>query len=426
MSVRRRRWFTSGQVKTWATRLASEAGKTADDWQQYRDAAQAELTDLLRQARAEDDKALQKLKAFPPREAWVVDYFDQRGARHFETFKRKRDADGYAAKVKIEVISKTHIAPRQTPTVAEAAESWIKRVDAEGRERSTLTQYRQHVDIHIVPRIGTLRLAELAPTRVEAFRDDLLKHLSRPLARKVLTSLKSLLKVAKHSHLAADVSIGADKRDKHEVEVGRDYPSPSEVKRLIAAAPDNRMRALLLTAALTGLRASEIRGLRWKDVDLENRELKVTQRADWYGQIGSPKSRSSRRTVPLDQEVLIPALKAWKIECPPTDSDLAFPTSAGHIQDHNSLLRDLARVMQAAGIVDKTGKPKYAMHALRHFYASWCLNPVDRGGRQLSPKEVQTLMGHSSITMTMDIYGHLFARGTDGAELAAAARALFA
>ena len=62
--------------------------------------------------------------------------------------------------------------------------------------------------------------------------------------------------------------------------------------------------------------------------------------------------------------------------------------------------------------------------ALRHFYASWCINPVDRGGHGLPPKVVQEQLGHASIVMTMDTYGHLFPRGDDASELAAAERTL--
>ena len=107
----------------------------------------------------------------------------------------------------------------------------------------------------------------------------------------MFTSFKSLLKVAKRGNLAADYSIGKDKRSKRKLEAGRDFPTPAEVKRLIDAADkDDKRRALLLAAALTGLRASELRGLRWSDVDLKTGELHVRQRADRYGKIGAPKT----------------------------------------------------------------------------------------------------------------------------------------
>ncbi|MFL5259189.1 MAG: site-specific integrase, partial [Hyphomicrobiales bacterium] len=78
---------------------------------------------------------------------------------------------------------------------------------------------------------------------------------------------------------------------------------------------------------------------------------------------------------------------------------------------------------------DVNGKPilkaKYTgLHALRHFYASWCINRRQDGGLELPAKVVQERMGHSSIMMTLDVYGHLFPRGDDMAELAAAERAL--
>ena len=177
------------------------------------------------------------------KEAWIVDYTDQDGDRHIETFERKKDADARHATVEVDVRQGTHTAPSKSITVAEAAEGWIKRVEAEGRERGTIKQYREHANLHIVPRIGRLKLAHLTPARVEAFRDDLLANLSRPLARKVLTSLKSLLKVAKHAHVAADVSIGRGKRSERKLEVGprhsshrRDQAAHRELPTIAGAA----------------------------------------------------------------------------------------------------------------------------------------------------------------------------------------------
>jgi integrase len=367
------------------------------------------------------------------KEAWIVDYTDQDGDRHIETCERKKDADARHATLKVNVRQGVHTAPSKSVTVAEAAESWIKHVEAEGRERTTVRQYRQHVNLHILPRFGrTTKLAHLTPKKVETFRDELLAgspagdrlSLSRALARKVLTSFKSLLKAAKHAHVAADVSIGKNKRSERKLEVGRDIPTAEEIKRLIdAAKEDTKRRALLLTAALTGLRASELRGLRWADVDLKADEIHVRQRADRYSKIGPPKSASGTRTIPLAPDVLT-ALKKWKLACPKGEADLVFPTSTGQIEHHSNMLRGLAPVMIAAGVVDRKGKPKYALHAFRHFFASWCINPKDRGGRELPAKVVQHLLGHSSIVMTLDRYGHLFPRGDDRAELAKAAQAL--
>ena len=157
------------------------------------------------------------------KESWIVDYVDQGGARHIQTFERKKDADDYHAKVKVDVHKGMHTAPSKSITVAEAGEAWIKRVEAEGRERGTLLQYRQHVSLHIVPRIGRWKLSSLTHQTIEKFRDDLLADTSRPMAKKALTSLKSILRNSKFAHVADDVRIKRDKRDERKLEVGQRY-----------------------------------------------------------------------------------------------------------------------------------------------------------------------------------------------------------
>ena len=382
------------------------------------------------------------------KESWIVDYLLD-GKRHVETFDRKKDAVAREHKVRLDIDKSIHVAASNSKTVAEAAQDWLSQCASNGLERSTIRQYQQHVKHHIAPRLGNVKLAKLTPQIIKGFRNQLIggdddngngngnghgdrvdninSALSRPLARKVLISLKSLLRNAEYSHVAANVKIKSRKRERW-LEEGTDFPQPDEIKRLIEAAKATRQRALLLTAALTGLRASELRGLRWKDVNLDHGTLTVNQRADRFNKIGPPKSEAGTRTISLAPEV-IAALKQWKPACP-TKADargndrLVFPTSTGHFEHHSNMLRGLAPIMIAAGVVDADGKPKYAMHAFRHFFASWCINPKNRGGRELPPKVVQTLMGHSSIVMTLDIYGHLFPNADDREELAQATAAL--
>jgi integrase len=196
-----------------------------------------------------------------------------------------------------------------------------------------------------------------------------------------------------------------------------------------------------MVAIFTGLRASELRGLRWSDVDFKKGELHVHQRADRYHKIGPPKSKAGERTVPIPPQVL-GCLREWKLACPKGQLDLVFPTRIGTVESHpNIILRVLTPTMIAAGVSmikkDRDGKvvhddegkpihlPKYSgLHALRHFFASWCINRKTDGGLELPAKVVQERLGHSTIVMTLDRYGHLFPRGEDTAELAAAERVL--
>jgi integrase len=118
--------------------------------------------------------------------------------------------------------------------------------------------------------------------------------------------------------------------------------------------------------------------------------------------------------------ILANALREWRVACPKGEGGLVFPTGRGNVNHHANILRGLEPIMTAAGITRKDGKPKYALYAFRHFYASWCINRRADGGLELPAKVVQERLGHASIVMTMDTYGHLFPRADDGAELAAA------
>jgi integrase len=215
------------------------------------------------------------------------------------------------------------------------------------------------------------------------------------------------------------------KREKGKLKVGVDIPTRDEIRAIVGAAK-GRWRPFLLTAIFTGLRASELRGLRWEDVDLERRELHVRQRADRFNEFGNPKSLDGERTVPLTP-IVANTLREWKLACPISKHRLVFPTGAGAVESHSNIRkRVLIPTMIAAGVAID-GKAKYTgLHAFRHFYASWCINREVDGGLELPGKVVQERLGHSSITMTMDVYGHLFPRGDDSAKLAAAERSLLA
>jgi integrase len=363
------------------------------------------------------------------KEAWIVDYTDGQGHRHIETFERKKEADARHAEVTVEVERGIHTAKGRSITIAAAAEDWIKFVTLEKREPTTIASYRQHAEKHIVPRLGASKLAALTTPRIERFRDDLLEDMSRPLAKKVLGSLKSILKDAKRrgnvaQNVAADVSVDMNGR-RVKLQIGKDIPTRDEIRRILEAAREGYARAFLMTAAFSGLRASELRGLRWEDVDLKRGVLHVRQRADRYNTIGQPKSRSGERDVPIGPMV-VNTLRQWKLACP--KGDLVFPTGRGTVENHSNIVQRVLMPAQiAAGVVTKNDEPKYpGLHGLRHFYASWCINRRQDGGLELPPKSVQARLGHASIVMTLDRYGHLFPSHDDGTELAEAERAVFA
>jgi integrase len=150
--------------------------------------------------------------------------------------------------------------------------------------------------------LGDLKLAKLTAPMIQAFIDELRATKSPILARKVLVSLKSMLRHAMTrgsvaQNVAASVKVESNNRHQKKLEVGRDIPTPTEIHRLLAVSC--RLRPLLVVAVFCGLRASELRGLCWDDVDFDARTITVRQRADAYREMGMPKSEAGQRTIPL-------------------------------------------------------------------------------------------------------------------------------
>lgn len=379
------------------------------------------------------------------REAWLVDYVDSDGNRRAKTFKRKKDADQFEATARVEVRDGVHVAESASTTIAEAGKLWLDTAQATGLERSTIDQRRQHLDFHIAPFLGSTTLTAFSLPMVRGF-EDRLRESGRSVAmiRKVVASLGSLLADAGERGLVARNVVrdmrtrrktkrgdADEKRRVGKLKVGVDIPSPDEIRAFVAALK-GRWRPLLLTAVFTGLRASELRGLRWSDID--GKRLHVRQRVDRYNEVGRPKSAAGERTVPLPP-IVVNTLTEWRDECPKSRLGLIFPNGKGNPESlANIINRGLVPAMIAAGVsitleqgagADAQPRAKYTgMHALRHFYASWCINRRADGGLELPPKTVQERMGHATIGLTMDVYGHLFPRGDDTEEMAAGERAL--
>jgi integrase len=370
-------------------------------------------------------------------EAWVAAYTDYEGKRRIRSFEKRREADAYHANVAGELRSGIHVPDSQSVTVAEAGRLWLQSCAAIGLELATVNAYRQHLERHIIPLIGAVKLSRLSVPMVRAFEDKLRLDRSPAMVRRARVSLGALLADAEERGLVGQNVVHALRRrrrrgkDTHTAarqngkpKIGIDIPSPDEIRAIIAKL-DGPRRPLILTALFAGLRASELRGLRWADVDLKRGELHVRQRADRYGQIGRPKTAAGERVVPLPP-FLIQTLREHRLACANGELGLAFPNSKGRIDHRNSIVEKAFHPAQvAAGVVDQHGGAKYkGLHALRHFYASWCINRRADGGLELPLKVVQARLGHASIQMTADTYGHLFPRGDDGAELAAAEKSL--
>lgn len=371
--------------------------------------------------------------------AWLVDYRDPQGKRRAKQFVRKKEADEFATKAGWEVKQGTHTADSQSITVKRAGELWLARGRREGLEQSTLDAYDQHVRLHIDPLLGAKKLNQLTKPAVEAFRDTLLDSgRSKPMVSRVLRSLSSIVTEAERvGYVAQNVARGVTLRRSARERSKVVPPTKEQMKLLIEAARARGNKRpmdlpMILVLIFAGLRASEVRGLVWRNVDLDRKMITVDQRADFKNVIGPPKSASGRRTIPVP-DTLVAELKIWKGRCPPSDLDLVFPSQEGTPIFHPNIVLSFQEPLQiAAGVTrpkivdgkpakDEKGKPimegLFSMHDFRHAAASLWIE------RRVAPKRVQSWMGHSSIQMTFDTYGHLFAAMEDDSATMAALEA---
>jgi integrase len=339
--------------------------------------------------------------------AWLADYFDQKRKRHTKQFPTKKAADAWLLRARGEVRDGVHTPDSASITVAEAGALFLQRCALDGLERGTQRFYEQVIRLCIDPLLGGSKLARLSSPEVEEFRDALLGRFSYYRAGKALGLLKTVIGHAQRRGLVAQnvarlVRITDRPRRRERLAVGRTIPLPEEVRTMLAVATGGP-RVMLLVAAFTGLRVSELRGLEWQDVDLAAATLTVRQRADHWGALGRPKSKAGQRTVPLAAHVVATLREWWMALGRPPASTLVFPGQSARMPLSAGVpLERFYGIQRDAGILDGNGAPKYVFHALRHFFASVMI------GLGYTSKWLQVAMGHETIMLTLDTYGHLF------------------
>lgn len=153
-------------------------------------------------------------------------------------------------------------------------------------------------------------------------------------------------------------------------------------------------RIAFLTAVLTGMRAGELWGLQWNDINWKLGQVFV-RRALWKGQFQTPKSKKSVRKIDLLPQ-LVDELKHWKTICPANDHNLVFPSPEGNMSIHENVMK---RYFNPA--LKQAGVRRVSFHSLRHTNASLRIE----AGQNI--KYVQLQLGHASIQTTLDRYGHL-------------------
>lgn len=371
------------------------------------------------------------------REAWVLAYTDAAGDRHKQQFEKKRDAEARRVEVEGQIVGGTYRAQAATKTVEDAVKEYLRDLHARHDRGEHVTQHymkttEAQLYNYVAPQpdraisfdggVGGVKLSQCTAGTIGGFRDRLRDAgVGVVTTRRILGSLSRALSYAvTKDWMAANPAAKVRVTGKRGEGPKKVVPPTKEALSAVIKAADPNFGLRIKFAAVSGLRASEIHALRWSKVDFEDREVTVDSRVDVYGNLDTTKSEAGVRKIPL-AETVVTELKAWRVRSKyARDEDLVFPDTKGGFVQHGNMLKRKFRPLLAAVAEDQGTKFKpFGWHALRHFAIStW----IEAG---LQPKTVQTFAGHSSLAVTMDRYGHLFASESHSAAMDKIAASVF-
>ena len=284
--------------------------------------------------------------------------------------------------------------PGRYAKVGEFASIWEEQVLA-GRKRSTIRAANSHLRVHILPHFGNRGLDEIGVETQQIFVTKLAKTgLSRKMVLNVLSTLSSMLETAKcWGYVSQQIAYANLVLPCDEVKSEARFFTLEQVGKIIAAAPEP-FKTMFLVLVMTGMRAGEMLGLQWTDIDFEKGLIHI-RRSAWYGQTQSVKSKTSAAPVPLPVPLAV-ALQRYKELWRPNLNGFLFATRNNRPPSSNKVVEyGLWPVLDALKI------PRCGLHAFRHTHASLLL---DAGA---TPKVVQEQLRHADARMTLGVYGHV-------------------
>jgi integrase len=312
-------------------------------------------------------------------------------------------------------------------TVADWLTQWLKQQEPPATQPKTYAGYEYHVRIHLIPSLGKKPLLKLLPQDVREFmRAAAEKGLAPKSIRHFRATLRAALNVAVQDGLIARNAAALAKPPRLEKRLLQVF-NLEQARLFLDVVKGNRLEAIFTVALLIALREGEILGLRWRDVDLESGRLQVCYALQRVKrprakkgrlELIAPKTDKSRQRIILLPQVSLSALKnhyarqqrekqiagkRW------VDTGMVFTTSIGTMLDQRNMLRAFYAIMNTPDPNDHEPDPKkkrkllpwLRFHDLRHSAATLLL------AQGVHPRAIMELLGHSSISLTMDTYGHV-------------------
>lgn len=337
----------------------------------------------------------------------TVGYGGSRRIRKFVTGRSRREVAE-----KLEALLKARREnlpiPDQRQKLGPFLRHWLDEVARPTLRASTYDSYDDIVRLHLIPDLGRISVAKLAAPDVQRFLNaKLASGLSPRRVQYLHAVLRRALVTAERWGIASrNVAklVDPPRVPRHEIKP----LTPVQARQLIDAAAGDRLQALYVTALATGLRQGELLALRWDDVDLEERQVRVRHtlaRVNGTLVLLEPKTERSRRTVILP-DVVVTALRAHRTRQRMerlvagsrwADSGHVFATTIGTPIEAAAVTRAFHRALARADL------PHNRFHDLRHAAATFLL------AQGFGLEDVKNLLGHSSIVLTSNTYGHVLA-----------------
>lgn len=312
-----------------------------------------------------------------------------------------------------EEIKKGILPTKEKLTVSQWLDRWAETYAKNRVRQNTFEGYKIAINAHLKPTIGAFILKELRPDQVQKMLNERLasgnQRTGGPLGARMVEYIYTVLHMAleqavKNSLVARNVCDAVDKPKKRKHEF---MPWTTEqMNQFLSTTQATRMFPVYMLVWGTGLRRSELLGLRWQDVDLKKGTITVNQtmvRVKGGYTFGEPKTKKSRRTIPLPGAVTS-TMKAWKTaqnkEKLAFDGEynglgLVFCNEIGQPYPPEQIGRTFKQDLEKAKL------PGIRFHDLRHGHATMLLEL----GEDL--KVISDRLGHSTITLTADTYSHV-------------------
>ncbi|MBU4185433.1 MAG: site-specific integrase [Proteobacteria bacterium] len=333
------------------------------------------------------------------RDRYVIDFYDNQGKRQRQTLKKgtsKKAAKEKMREIEDQLSKGSYLPEKKIPTFEEVAKDYLeyKKLNLRASTWATLEGHtRNHFD-----EINKLKVNRITTAKIEKWIAKRQKDsMNIATLRKVLLTFGQIISYSvRHRYISynpiKDIERPRDqgRNGKKKINILKSY----EIKSFLDAVDNKKYKTLFMLAIMSGARQGELLGLKWTDIDSINNQIHIQRTFNnqaWY----DVKTETSNRRVDLGPTMMT-ELKKWRLACPKCNLDLVFPNEAGQPINHNNLInRHYNPALEKAGI----GKLRF--HDLRHTYASLMIEQGE------NIKYIQSQLGHSNPTVTLNVYAHL-------------------